>query len=633
MKRPVCDGGGFGHEFRLILRRARQTWRLVPARHKLALGGAAGVMALTSAAGTAIPLLLGRLVDRVKGGTEQGIGRDALYRVAALYLGLIAGAYLLRELLHVLRRYLVESTCTRVDRDMTVRLVAHLLKIDLCRLTHEKVGALHGRISRSVDGFVRFLRLSFLDLFPALLTGGFALAAVVGKEPWLALVMLGVVPASLLLTVRQLISQKGVRLDLMRTRELLDGTVVEQLGGIEYVRAADTHRFEVRRIANAAESRRAKEVRHHFQMSLFGCAKALNEGLFHVLVLSFSIYLAVQGAMSFGDVLMFSMLFLNVMTPLAEVHRVIDEGHECSLRVGDLLEMLAVPVDRSFATAARPEVRCEGRVPAVRVEGLRAEYRTGSGRVRPVLDGVSVTVYRGETVGVAGRSGCGKSTFLKVLLRMVHPGGGRVELAGVPLEEVSREAIGRLVGYVGQSPFMFAGTIAENIAYGIEGASMRAVREAAKRAAVHRDIMAMPGGYQARVLERGQNLSGGQKQRIALARVFLKDPPILVLDESTSALDNVCERRVQRALAEARADRTIILVAHRLSTLVNTDRIFVFEDGRVAEAGTFEELVLGGGVFAELVRSGLEGQGVPGSPVRTEVIEAALGGVYVGASS
>jgi ATP-binding cassette subfamily B protein len=149
--------------------------------------------------------------------------------------------------------------------------------------------------------------------------------------------MAGVVPVSITLTVRQLISQKGVRLKLIRSREIMDGTVVEQLGGIDYVRVANTHRREVERIAKAAEKRCAKEVRHHFQMSLCGCGKALNEGLFHILVLGFAIYLAAANTISPGDILMFSVLFLNVMAPLSEVHRVIDEAHESSLQVGDLL--------------------------------------------------------------------------------------------------------------------------------------------------------------------------------------------------------------------------------------------------------------------------------------------------------
>jgi ATP-binding cassette subfamily B protein len=606
---------GLRTELRLILRRGRQVWKLVPLRYKLALGGAALLMAVTSAANTAMPLLLGSLVDRIKSGTEAGLGADALTRVAAVFLGLIALTYMLREGLQVARRYLVENTCTRIDRDMMVRLVGHLLKVDLSSLTHEKVGALHGRITRSVDGFVRLLRLGFLGFFPALLTGLFALGATVYKQPWIGLAMLGVIPTSIALTAWQLISQKGVRLKLLRTREDMDGTVVEQLGGLDYIRAANTVAREVRRVTKVAEAYRRREIRHHFEMSLFGCAKALTEGFFHILVLSLAIHLAIRGSISFGDILTFSILFLNVMAPLSEIHKVIDEGHEASLRVGDLIDMLRQPVDCSFGADAGLRPALVDDTPLIEVDGLEVEYLMADGSTKRALDDISLDVQRGERIGVAGRSGCGKTTCLRVLLRLVHPTAGRVTVGGVPLEALSREAIGDLIGYVGQMPFVFSGTIEENIAYGMDGVTPEAVRRAAEMACLHDEIMAMPGGYQAKVAERGQNLSGGQRQRLALARVFLKDPPILILDEATSALDNISERIVQRAIAAAEVGRTVIIVAHRLSTLLDTDRIFVFDNGRIVEGGTYAELVGYGGVFTELLRCAQESPRVEAAEV------------------
>jgi ATP-binding cassette subfamily B protein len=618
---------GFWHELGVILKRARQVWRLIPHRHKVAFGAAALLMVLTSACNTALPLLLGRLVDDVQRGTEQRLSHAAMYQTAGLVLALVAGAYLLREGLQVARRYLVENSCTRIEKVMTVKLVAHLMKTDLGTLAQEKVGTLHGRISRSVVAFVRFLRLGFLDLFPALMSGAFALLAVLGKQPWLGLAMTGIIPVSFFLTVRQLVSQKGVRLALMRSREAMDGTVVEQLGGMDYVRAADTLDLEVARVAKVAEKRRGRELRHHFQMSLFGCSKALNEGLFHIVVLSASIYLAVQGAITYGDILTFSLLFQSIIAPLNEVHRVIDEGHECSLQVGDLLQMLHEPTDRSFSPDKVEEPRLIVGAPALAATGLHVEYRSSDGSLKHALRGVSLTIRHGEKIGVAGRSGCGKSTWLKVLMRLTHPSAGIASVGSVPLESVSREAIGRLIGYVGQSPFVFAGTIRDNILYGSENVSEASVERAARMACIHEEILAMPGGYQAIVTERGQNLSGGQRQRLALARVFLKDPPILILDEGTSALDTISERNVQRALGAARADRTVILIAHRLSTLLDADRIFVFQEGRIVETGTHAELLQRGGVFTEMVRcteEGVAGNGQPTDEAQLQVLPAVV---------
>ena len=232
------------------------------------------------------------------------------------------------------------------------------------------------------------------------------------------------------------------------------------------------------------------------------------------------------------------------------------------------------------------------------------QYVTPDGRTRRALDGLSLAIRRGERIGIAGRSGGGKSTWLKVLLRLTHPDAGRVHFGGLPLEKVSREAIGEMIGYVGQVPFVFAGTIEENIAYGVEGARPEDVRRAATMACIHEEIMAMPEGYRGVVAEPARPEPVGRPRCQRLARwpdFFLKNPPVLILDEATSALDNISERCVQRALAETRRDRTVILVAHRLSTLLEADRILVFDNGRIVESGTYNQLVQEGGVFAELL--------------------------------
>jgi ATP-binding cassette subfamily B protein len=601
----MADQGSLGiwQEFRLIVGQARELWGLLPMRRKFPLLVAAGLMALASAASTAVPLLVGSLLDGLKQGLDAGDPARILYRSALMYLAFISGAYILREIVQLIRRYHVENACTRIERDLTCRLIGHLMRVDLATLSVDKVGALNGRVSRCVVGSVRFLRLAFLDFFPVLLSGGFALIAAVSKQPWLGVAMLGALPVSLFLTLRQLGSQKGVRLELIRSREEMDGIVVELLGGMDYVRAAHTQEVEIERLSTAVEERRRKEVRHHWQMSLFGCGKALNEGFFHVLVLAMSIYLAVQGSITFGDILTLSMLFLGVMAPMSEVHRALDEGHECSLQVTNLLEMLAEPEDRSFHVSQPLEPSPRLGAPILEASDLRVQYHTRDGEFRPALDGIGVQIPHGQTIGVAGRSGSGKTTWLRALMRLSHVDSGLLQVAGVPVDRLTREAIGKLVGYVGQSPFLFGGTIAENIAYGCGKVPPGRIEWAAGMANLHEEITEMPRGYQTVLAERGGNLSGGQRQRVALARCFLKNPPILILDEGTSALDTISERHVQNALAEVRRDHTVILVAHRLSTLVDTDRILVFDSGRIVESGTYDELVEKEGVFADLVRS------------------------------
>jgi ATP-binding cassette subfamily B protein len=575
---------------------------MVAPRDKWALQAASLIMAVVAAATAANKMILGGLVDFVQG-LPAGTSADTFYRGLGLFLGGVAGLFVLAEALRVWQKRIVQNTATSIERDRVAEVVAHLLRVDLHVLSGERIGALHGRISRSAEGFVKFIKLTFQDLLPALAMAAFALATVLIGNWKVGLVMAGVLPASTFIAIRQVISQKGIRMNLMRTREALEATVVEQLSGIEYIRAANTQTLEATRIERMAEQRRQMEIKHHTAMAFFDCAKALNEGLFLIVVIALSIYLARLGEITYGEVMGFALQFLAVAGAVREMHRIMDDAHESSLRVADLLDLMELPTDRSFGQATLREPALDPAVPIVLTDNLRVEYPTPDGGARSALDGVTMTLRHGETVGAAGPSGSGKSTWLRVLMRLAHPSGGHVLIGGVPLETLSRDSIGKLVGYVGQNPFLFAGTVAENIAYGVEGATPEGVRQAAERACIHEEIMAIPGGYEAPLAERGMNLSGGQRQRIALARIFLKNPPLMILDEGTSALDNISERRVQQAIAAARADRTVIMVAHRLSTLRDADRIFVFENGHIVEVGPYDDLVRQGGVFTKLVRS------------------------------
>jgi ATP-binding cassette subfamily B protein len=594
---------GIAYEASLIGRRFRRAWQVIPGRYRVTLLVAAVAIAAVGACNAAFPLLLGWLVDGIHTGAVSGDADGAIYQQAALVLGAIAVVYVLREVLNFVRRGLVENTCARLQRDTYVRVLDHLVRVDVDEFSREKVGTLHGRVFRSVDGLIRLTKLGFLEFFPAVFTGLFALTAAVIKKPILGVVMVAVIPASVYLTVRQIMSQRRVRVKLLRSSEAIDGSVVELLGGLEYVRAADTADLELDRVRQASHRRMIIEYGHHFKMALFGMAKALNEGLFHILVLAGSVFLAVRGDITFGDVLTFSILYLGVMAPLNEIHRVLDEGHDASIRVGDLLDLLAKPVDASYAVAKPGVPVLVPGEPLIEVENLIVEYTTPAGRRVRAVDGASFAIRHGETIGVAGFTGGGKSTWIKVFLRLVHPTAGTVRFGGVPLESIDRPTLGQLVGYVSQAPFVFSGTIAQNIAYGTGTSDRDAIVRAAQAACLHGEIEQVPGGYDAVVAERGANLSGGQRQRLAIARVLLKQPPLLILDEATSALDNLTERAVQCSLGLTAADRTTIVVAHRLTTLKTADRILVFENGRIVEEGSYRDLVALGGVFTRLVTS------------------------------
>ncbi len=598
---PPKDNPSFLGDVGSVWQRRKQIWRLVSAADKRGFAAGVLIMALAAAVETGIALLIGRIFDRVTG--FAGRPPSEWIKFVVIALAALAGAYILKESLQVLRRRIVSRTTARIERNMTVRLVGHLLRVDLGALARERIGSLHGRISRSVEGFVKFLRVSFSDFVPAILTAGFALGAGIQQAWRIGLVMLCVVPISISITVWQVMSQKGIRASLLHAKEGLDGTVVEQLSGLEYIRAANTYPLEVARVKTAAESRSDRELKHSFAMARFDWMKAVNEGLFHVLIIGFAVVLAAYGQIPFGKVLTFSILFLNIMRPLKEVHRILDETYDSSIQVSVLLHMLEQPLDQSYGVVTMRPPRLDGSLPLLDCRDLVVEYTTPDGSPRRILNGLNLEIRQGQTIGIAGRSGSGKSTWLRCVLRLIHPASGEVLVGGVPIGVLSREDIGKSIGYVSQVPFVFSGTVSENIAYGCGKVTSEQIQDAACQAHIHEDILLMPQGYDSALTERGGNLSGGQRQRIALARMFLKNPPILILDEGTSALDNISERRIRAAIDHARQSHTVIMVAHRLTTLNQTDCIFVFDQGRVVEQGHFDELVAKNGVFTELVRS------------------------------
>lgn len=563
--------------------------------HKASLLIALFIMLITGGLTNVPALVLGWLVDRMLKSTSS------TFEEMLPYLGIIIVAILLREALTVARKYLVENTCTRVEKDRLVSLVSHMLKLPLDYYSSVQVGSLNGKLQRSLEGLIRIIKLLFLDFFPTAITAIFAVSIAIVKFPLLGVIMVLAIPVGFALVLWQITSQEGIRIALLRDKEAIDGKVVELLSGIESVRAANTETHETSRVDKLAERLRQKEIRHHISMALFDCVKYLNEGVFHILVIGTSVFLATKGTITTGDVLTYSLLFFTAITPLREIHRILDEAHESSLRVHDLFEMLSLPVDKSFLIHDTnwEMIQLTREIPTIRVDALSHNYG-GNSKGQMVLSKVSFDLTRGERIGVAGPSGCGKSTLLKLLLGLIHPDSGMVLLDGVPLGKLSREQIAQQVGYVSQTPFMFSGTIFENVTYGCDAATTEEVHGACRRACIHDEIIQFLGGYNGIVSERGQNLSGGQRQRLAIARVLLHMPPIVLLDEATAALDNINEKEVQGGLEELMQSRTVIVVAHRLTTLRNTDRIIVLDGGRIVETGTYTELQNGNGLFAEL---------------------------------
>ena len=583
---------GMFREFKEIAQGFGRVYTLLHRKEKTSIIFAILLMLITGFLTNLPAVILGRFVDAIISLENPTFG------VAIPFLLWIIAIVLCKESVTVFRKYLVENVATQTEKKQKVATIERLLKTDIGQFVNKyQIGALHGRIGRSIEGLIKLLKLGFLDFFPTFFTALAALAIAFYQKPMLASFMILVIPTGLLIVVRQISSQKGIRVSLLRGKEEIDGKVVEMLGGLETIRVENTADVEVKKVEKVSEKMRRIEIKHHLWMAVYDAAKYLNEAFFYILVVGISIYFAVNGVITKGDILTYSILFMAVISPLREIHRILDQAHESTIKVQDLYDLSNQPLDASFEPAKAASDKKTKIV--VKIRNLSFKY---PGRKGLVLNRLDLEIREGEKIGIAGSSGCGKSTLIRILLRLVHTYDGEIALFGKDLKSISRKEIAKRIAYVPQKTHIFAGTIRENILYGCKRSiSEKEIIEAAKKASIYAEIKTSLGGLDGRVAENGGNLSGGQKQRLALARLIMKSPEILIFDEATSALDNTNETIIQRNLEKIFQDKTMITIAHRLSTLKKSDRILVLENGKIAQQGKFTDLAKQKGLFKDFL--------------------------------
>ena len=579
-------------EFAEIFQGFARVSKLLHKKEKISLISATLIMIFTGILTNLPAVILGRFLDMI---IEI---KDATFSVAIPFLVLMVFIIVLKEILTVNRKYLVENVATQTEKKQTVAVIDRMLKTDISDFINKyQIGALHGKIFRSIQGLIRLIKLGFLDFFPSFFSAIAALAIAFYQKPILASFMILVIPTGLYIIIKQISSQKGIRVSLLKGKEKIDGKVVEMMGGLETIRVSNTTNIEVAKVDNIAEKLRKIEIKHHIWMALYDAAKYLNEAFFYVLVVSISIYFAITGAITTGDVLLYSLLFMSVIGPLREIHRILDEAHESSIKVQDLHDLMSQPLDESFKAEKIEKIKKSENI--LEISNLSFKYEA---KKDLVLDNINLKIMEGEKIGVAGASGCGKSTVVKILLRLIHNYNGKISLLGKDLKNITRNEISEKIAYIPQKTYIFSGTIKENIVYGSsKKLTDKEIIDAAKKANIYNEIKYKLGGLEGRVAENGNNLSGGQKQRLALARLILKSPDILIFDEATSALDNTNEAIIQKNIELIFSDKTRITIAHRLTTLKNSDRILVFDKGKIVQEGKFIELAGKKGLFKEFL--------------------------------
>ena len=575
-------------------RLAKKIYALLPKRQKSGFVLILLILGVSAVLSQLTPLAVGYLTDHVLAGESASFASVVPILVAILIVNVV------NELIKVARRLIVEDTATQAEKIARQRAALSLLLAPLSYFRSHMTGNIHGRLNRSLEGTVKLIKLMFMDFAPAVFTGLAAVVTIFTQLPVsVACLVVLVIPVGTFIVLRQIGTQKGIRVELMETKADMDGAMVELLGGIETIRALDSAQTEGARIEARSEQLRKKEMRHHRAMAFYDCLKFVNEAFFSVLVIGLSVLLASQGIISVGTVLTAYLCFTQLTGPLRELHRILDEFSECVVLADDYFQLSDLPLDFSYrnnGAPAAPKLADNG----VTLRDVRFAYPEKPDQL--ILDDIVLAIPAGRFIGIAGPSGCGKSSLIKVIDRL-EKGEGEVLLGGVPLDSLSRATLAENVALVPQTPFLTADTVRRNICYGMKReVSLEEVREAARRANIAADIEKLDGGYDFELAEGGTNLSGGQRQRIALARVFLKKPRILILDEATSALDNTSEKRIQAEIEKLKEEcgTTVISIAHRLSTLQNCDEIIVMDRGRIVQRGTYRELEGTPGLFRDM---------------------------------
>lgn len=572
----------------------KKIYKLLDTKQKLRFILIIIIMIVSAALAQMTPKAIGWLTDDILTKNEISFNKVIPFLVFILVVNVV------NEVIKIFRRVLVEDTATRTEKKARGMVIKSLLMAPLSYFRKNMTGNIHGRLNRCLDGTIKLEKLLFMDFAPAIFNAVAAIITIFLTLPiTLALPMLLVIPIGVYIVLKQIKSQKGIRVELLESKSGMDGTIVELINGIEVIRICDSLDFETKRFDDKGEFLRAKEMKHHKAMAMYDCLKFINQAVFTVLVIGISTYLATKNIISVGAVLTAYLCFNQLLRPLEELHRIFDEVSECTVLATDFFKMVEIENDFSYLPINK-ESENKSTNEIINMENITFHYSENKDKI--ILDNFNIDIEKGMYLGIAGPSGCGKSSLIKSICKL-EKANGTIIVDDKNIDNLTRKDLSKLIALVPQSPFLIAGTIFENITYGIDReVSIEEVEEAARRAYIYDYINGLPDKFDSLVSEGGNNLSGGQRQRIAIARIFLRKPKILILDEATSALDNTSEKYIQAEIEKMKQENntTIIAIAHRLTTLKNCDRIIVLNKGKIEEDGKFDDLIEQNGMFSDM---------------------------------
>ena len=519
-----------------------------------------------------------------------------LFTLFFTVMALMVAAYLVKAGLYYIITVLGHRMGVLIEADMRRDVFNHMQDLSCSFYDKNRTGVLMSRITSDLFEITELAHHGPENILICTLTIVGALAVMFTIEWRLALTLAVVLPLCLWFTLSQRVRMKTANIEVKKKTAEIYAAIESSISGIRTAKAFANEEQELNKFDDANALFKASKVEYYKTMGLFQSGMDFTCCIAQVLVITVGGLLIMQEKMDYIDLVTFSLYVSTFISPIRRLTQFSEQYMNGSAGFTRFLELMRTEPIIKDRPGARELPAVEGRVD---YEHVSFDYGNGV----PVLKDIDLHIEPGQCLAVVGPSGGGKTTLCQLLPRFYDVCAGSVKVDGVDVRDVTQSSLRRNIGMIQQDVFMFAGTIRENIRYGRPDATDEEIVEAAVRAQVHNEIMELPDGYDSYIGERGVMLSGGQKQRISIARVFLKNPKILVLDEATSALDTVTEQRIQASLDELSQGRTTIIIAHRLSTIRNADMIAVVEGEHIVELGSHQQLMEKDGEYARLCRA------------------------------
>lgn len=534
-------------------------------------------------------LTLQYAVDSINALLEQGQGLEQGWHILITISAILLGKEIINAFVQFGQKFYGEKLRIFVSQDLAQGIIEKFLKyrLEFFNQENNQAGKLQTRIDRGIGSLTRLVQIFFIDILPLFTSAIVALGLMYYANMYVGLVATAIVPIYFWLTYKQAQKLGGWRRSLRDGREKKSQGILSIINSITVIKSFNREVIESEKQLGLQRELTDNQMKTRQTSFLFDGMKTFLEQIGIVLIIILTSYFVLDGQMSIGMIMFHVLLFNNVSAPIRSLHRIYDEVNDAMIYSESFFKILEADQEIEQSGQQKPQVTGK-----FELTGVNFYYPNG----HHALKDIEMEIRPNKITALVGLSGAGKSTLISLLDKFYEPQQGQIKLDGIDLKNYDTQYLRDHIGLVLQKNHIFQGTIFENIRYGKTTASMDDIIEAAEKASIHAQILQLPDGYDSDALM----LSGGQQQRIALARMFLKNPPIIFLDEPTASLDAIATEQIKQSLDQIKQGRTVIIISHSLSQIIDADYTYVMKEGRIAEHGEHAQLYHQQGVYKEI---------------------------------